>query len=247
MNPNYPLDHPVAFAHRGARANAPENTLEAFELALKLGANGLESDAWVTADGIAVLDHDGMVRSGLRKRAIGQLNRAELPSHIPTLAELYETCGAHYELSIDVKDAAAFDAVLEVAESYQASCSEPVLSHLWLCHPDLDTLLGWRERSSQVRLVLSTRKADMPVGPERCAADMAAGGIDAVNLHHSEWSLGLTTLFHRFELATFGWDAQYLRVINNLLKMQIDGIYSDHVDLLVDGYTERFGSPPQLR
>ena len=46
---------PIAFAHRGARANAPENTLEAFTLAVRLGATGLESDVWLTRDGEAVL------------------------------------------------------------------------------------------------------------------------------------------------------------------------------------------------
>ena len=51
---------PVAFAHRGARAHAPENTLEAFRLALRLGATGLESDVWLTSDGVPVLDHDGV-------------------------------------------------------------------------------------------------------------------------------------------------------------------------------------------
>src|SRR4051794_27300736 len=56
------LDEPIAFGHRGARAHAPENTLEAFELALRLGANGLESDVWLTADGVPVLDHDGVLR-----------------------------------------------------------------------------------------------------------------------------------------------------------------------------------------
>ena len=59
---------PISFAHRGARAHAPENTIEAFQLGLKLGASGLESDVWLTADGVAVLDHDGLLRSGLRKR-----------------------------------------------------------------------------------------------------------------------------------------------------------------------------------
>ena len=47
---------PYAFAHRGARALAAENTLEAFTLALRLGATGLESDVWLTADGEAVLE-----------------------------------------------------------------------------------------------------------------------------------------------------------------------------------------------
>ncbi|MDQ3575194.1 MAG: glycerophosphodiester phosphodiesterase, partial [Actinomycetota bacterium] len=38
---------PIAFAHRGARAHAPENTLQAFRLALELGSTGLESDVWL--------------------------------------------------------------------------------------------------------------------------------------------------------------------------------------------------------
>ena len=67
------LDRPIAFAHRGARAHARENTLEAFALGLRLGATGLESDVWLTADGVPVLDHDGVVQLGRRKRPIGTL------------------------------------------------------------------------------------------------------------------------------------------------------------------------------
>src|SRR3954447_26169370 len=110
------LRPPIAFAHRGARAHAPENTLEAFTLALKLGATGLESDVWLTADGEAVLDHDG-VFGGLRRRRINGVDRSALPEHIPTLAELYATCGTGFELSLDVKDAAAAERVVAVARA----------------------------------------------------------------------------------------------------------------------------------
>ncbi|MGZ6961807.1 MAG: glycerophosphodiester phosphodiesterase, partial [Ilumatobacteraceae bacterium] len=83
------LDYPIAFGHRGARAYAPENTLPGFELALKLGATGLESDVWVTADGVAVLDHDGVVKRPIgRNRPIAELSRSALPGHIPSLSEL---------------------------------------------------------------------------------------------------------------------------------------------------------------
>jgi glycerophosphoryl diester phosphodiesterase len=224
------LDPPILFAHRGARAHASENTIPAFELGLRLGATGLESDAWLTADGVAVLDHDGRVRSGLRRRTIAGYTRAELPTHIPTLADLYATCGSAFHLSLDVKDKAAFDTIIEVAEA----AGPDVLSRLWLCHPNLDTLVGWRARSADVRLVNSTRLQHLPRGPERRAAELAAAGIDAINLHHSDWSGGLTTLFHRFERLTFGWDAQHERVLNGLLRMGIDGIYSDWVDRMVD-------------
>src|SRR5438046_8305807 len=108
---------PIGFAHRGARASAPENTIEAFVLALRLGASGLDSDVWVTADGVAVLDHDGIIGSRLRRRSIGAVTRADLPPHVPTLADLYATCGTDFELSLDVKDPAAMDATVDVARA----------------------------------------------------------------------------------------------------------------------------------
>src|SRR3954462_12958880 len=98
---------PIGFAHRGAKAHAPENTLEAFLLARRLGATGLESDVWCTADGVAVLDHDGVVGSRFRRQPIGDVARAALPAHIPALADLYAECGTEFELSLDVKDAEA--------------------------------------------------------------------------------------------------------------------------------------------
>jgi glycerophosphoryl diester phosphodiesterase len=217
---------PIGFAHRGARAHAPENTLEAFQLALRLGATGLESDVWLTRDGVAVLDHDGVFSAGLRRRDIAATDRDDLPPYIPTLAELYEVCGADYELSLDVKDVAAARAVLDVA----VAAGPEVASRLWLCHDDHDQLRAWREHVPAVRLVDSTRLRRMRSGPERHAAELHAAGIDAVNLHHSEWTGGLTTLFHRFEVLAFGWDAQHERILDELLDMGIDAVYSDHTD-----------------
>src|SRR4051812_4561155 len=101
------LPRPIGFAHRGARAHAPENTLEAFELALKLGARALESDVWLPADGVAVLDHDGLVGGRMRRRPIAEVARADLPDHIPTLAEVYAALGTSFDLSLDLKDADA--------------------------------------------------------------------------------------------------------------------------------------------
>jgi glycerophosphoryl diester phosphodiesterase len=224
------LRPPIGFAHRGARAHAPENTIEAFSLARKLGADGLESDVWRSADGVAVLDHDGFAGGRLRRRSIASVTHAELPSHIPTLAELYDECGTGFELSLDVKDPAAAPLVISVVRA--AGPAAP--GRLWLCHDDHDLLRSWRDLAPEVRLVDSTRLRRMRQGPERHAAALQAAGIDAVNLHHSDWTGGLTTLFHRFEVLAFGWDAQYDRVLDGLLDMGIDAVYSDHVDRMVD-------------
>jgi glycerophosphoryl diester phosphodiesterase len=222
---------PVGFAHRGARAHAPENTLEAFSLALRLGATGLESDVWITADGQAVLDHDGLAGGRLRRRPIHRVPAAELPPHIPRLADLYAECGSDFELSLDIKDPAAVPEVVAVARDAEAE------SRLWLCHSDWNLVATWRELSPDVRLVDSTRLRHFREGPERRAANLAAAGIDAINLHHSDWSGGLVALFHRFELDALGWDAQFPRTVARLLDCGIDGVFSVHVDVLMAAIT----------
>lgn len=214
---------PIGFAHRGARAHARENTIEAFLLARRLGATGLESDAWVTSDGEIVLDHDGEI-GRVRKRSIVEIERALLPKHIPTLEDLYLACGTDYELSLDIKDVAAIEGVIEVAKRYGAT------SRLWICHHDWRVVASWRSLDANVKLVDSTRLKWLKDGAERRAAQLAEAGIDAVNLHASDWTGGLTTLFHRFERYVFAWDAQYERQLDELIDMGIDAVFSDHSD-----------------
>lgn len=228
MSPRHPslMDPPIAFAHRGARANAPENTIEAFELAVRLGASGLESDIWLTRDGVAVLDHDGVVGHRPRRKRIADLDRAQLPEHIPTFEDLYGAIGPALPVSLDLKDEAAIHEVLRVARDHDAE------EGLWLCHPDLDVVASWRELSATARLVHSTWLEHMPRGPEQHAASLARLGVDAVNLHRSQWTGGYVVLYHRFGRYALGWDAQFERVIRELVDAGIDGVFSDHVDRL---------------
>ena len=222
------LRPPIGFAHRGARAHAPDNTLEAFVLARRLGATGLESDVWLTADGVAVLDHDGIVGTRLRRKPIASVNRAELPSHIPTLGDLYATAGTDLPLSLDVKDPAAAPVV--VADARTAGAED----RLWLCHTETEVVASWRRLSEGVRLVESTRLKRMTEGPERRAARLRSLGIDAVNLHHSDWTGGLVALFHRFDRFALGWDAQLPRILDELLDVGLDGVFCDYADRLAD-------------
>ncbi len=188
---------------------------------------------WLTSDGVAVLDHDGMVRGSLgRRRPILSVARAALPSYVPTLADLYGACGSDFELSLDVKDPAAIETVLAEARAAGAP------GRLWLCHHDWKVLAMWRPFDADVKLVDSTRIRRIKGGPERRAATLADIGIDAVNLHASDWTGGLTALFHRFERCCFGWDAQLPRVLVELLVMGLDGVYSDHVDRMTAALAE---------
>ena len=69
----------INYAHRGASAYAPENTMTAFRLGIELGANGIETDIRKTKDGIPVLFHDaGLLRLTGTDRLIADMTFAEL-------------------------------------------------------------------------------------------------------------------------------------------------------------------------
>lgn len=232
--------YPIAFAHRGARAHAPENTLEAFRLGLRLGATGLESDVWCTQDGEVVLDHDGVAKFGGRKRSIGELTRAQLPSHIPSLDDLFDACGTQYHLSLDIKDPNSLAKVMAIVRSRD----EAMLERLWICHPHYEFLISNRGDTEGAHLVDSTRLAKIKEGPERRAATLANSGIDVCNMHHTDWNGGTIALFHRFGIATFSWDLQYEPALQTALRMGVDAVYSDWVDRMVDVYRQEIGVEP---
>lgn len=219
----------IGFAHRGARAYVRENTLDAFALALRLGATGLESDVWLTADGIPVLDHDGIVKGRLRSRPIKEVDHSALPGHIPSLGELLDQTPRDVPLSIDIKDEAAFGPVVDLYLNRRETGAG-----LYSCHPDLDVLVKFRGKSPGVRLVHSTRLARMKQGPERHAAALREAGIDVVNMPYPDWSGGLVALFGRFGLQCFAWDCQHERQIAEVVRMGVDAVYSDWPDRLAD-------------
>ena len=90
----------LVIAHRGASAVAPENTVEAFEAARRLGADWVELDVRRSADGVAVVHHDAHLSDG---RMIGDLAAAELPDYVPSLAEALEACGS-MGVNIEIKN-----------------------------------------------------------------------------------------------------------------------------------------------
>ena len=111
------LPRPLIFAHRGASAHAPENTLTAFKKALEDGAPAVEFDVKLTADGEVVVLHDQTVdrttngRGDLRSFRLTQLKELDAGSWfdlkfrgemIPTLDEVFETLGSQLFLNIEL-------------------------------------------------------------------------------------------------------------------------------------------------
>jgi glycerophosphoryl diester phosphodiesterase len=222
------MSNVITFAHRGARLDAPENTIEAFERALAAGVSGLETDVWCAADGEVVCAHDPVVRRGRKRRKIADSTAAELAElDVPRMADVYEQLGNAFECSVDVKSPDAAAALVEVGRRYGA------LERLWVCSPDLEVLRGLRQEPA-VRLVHSDRRRSIGVPLERHAYEIGAMGIDAMNMHHTDWTAGLVSLFHRFDVRAFAWDAQEVRQLRAVLRMEIDAVYCDRPERMVE-------------
>ncbi len=109
---------PLNFGHRGANTAAPENTLAAFEKAREVGADGIELDVMLCADGEPVVIHDFTVdRTTNGHGRVGALTLGQLKSldagiwfgssfageRIPTLREAIEWAADDMLLNIELK------------------------------------------------------------------------------------------------------------------------------------------------
>jgi glycerophosphoryl diester phosphodiesterase len=121
--PDFP-PRPLVLGHRGAPAQAPENTMAAFRLALEQGADGVELDVQPAADGVPVVIHDdtldrttdssGIVAALPWERIARARSRGEPVPRLEEVAEWAAETGAW--LNVELKRAGAEAASLEVIE-----------------------------------------------------------------------------------------------------------------------------------
>lgn len=88
------------WAHRGASTVEVENTVAAFEAAVRLGADGVELDVRATADGAPAVHHDARLSDG---RVIADLTADELPAYVPLLDAALDACGP-LVVNIEIKE-----------------------------------------------------------------------------------------------------------------------------------------------
>jgi glycerophosphoryl diester phosphodiesterase len=120
---------PLIFSHRGDSAHAPENTIPAFEGAVAAGADGVELDVKLSADGEVVVSHDPSVdRTTDGHGRISELKMSELSrldagvsfseafrgTRLPRLEEVFEAVGGKCLINVELTNAAnPFDGVVD--------------------------------------------------------------------------------------------------------------------------------------
>lgn len=109
------------YAHRGASAEFPENTIAAFQRAIDLRADGIELDVHLSSDRVPVVIHDETVdrttnsTGAVNTMTAGQLGQLDAGRHygVPTLAAVLDLIGTHLHVNIEIKSNQAGQAVID--------------------------------------------------------------------------------------------------------------------------------------
>ena len=216
-------------AHRGSPAPADgvrENTLDAFARARALGADGVELDVRLTADGGLAVHHDPVIE-GLGP--IHLLATADLPSYVPLLAEALQAC-AGMVANIEVKNLPtepAFDpsdrCATDVVELVEASGSvEPFIVSSF-----------WSGALSAVRATGSALRTGLLVLPSFDTGTAVAGAVDlgcaAVHLPVGLVSPESVAAAHDAGLAVAAWTVADRSTLARVLAAGVDTIVTDDV------------------
>jgi glycerophosphoryl diester phosphodiesterase len=236
--------------HRGASALAPENTLQALELAVELGCDMLEFDVLDLADGTLVLAHShdlrevshGAARGRVRSRDLEGLRR--VAPDLPTLDEALAFCADRLPgigLQLDLKrlgtEAATVEAVRRhgvLDRSWISTFEARSLRRLAELEPELPRSYTLpRDRfgiSKRGPLAPVVRAAVGSIGaslPRRLSVLLARARAGAATLHYSIASSAAIDSAHEVDAAVYVWTVDDPRLAERLVRDGADGIITN--------------------
>jgi glycerophosphoryl diester phosphodiesterase len=248
---------PFGIAHRGSRILWPENTMVAFDGAVSLGFEWLETDLHLTSDGVLVCFHDGLLdRTTDGSGPISKLSLAELDAidaghrhaphedfpfrsqgvRVPTLEEVVTTY-PHTRLIVDLKQDGLVDALWGLIERLG-------LHERLVVGAFSDRRLASFRRLSQGSVATST-------GPRRSVAAYAGAVMgrapklaDAVQFPTNLGPLKPLTMrtvrsFHRRGYQAHVWTVNDPDEMHRFYDLGVDAVITDRPDLLRDVLRER--------
>jgi len=231
---------PLVIGHRGASADAPENTIAAFELALEQGADGIELDVHLTADGQPVVIHDftlerttdgagpvsgRLLRELKRLDAGGWLDRRFRGQRVQTLQEVLERFRERARFWIELKGGAALypgieERVVSMVEIYDVVDRVLVQS--------FDHAAIGRVRSLNQEIPVGALVARAPLDPSLLRPE----AISAICPGAEVLTEALLAEIRRAGLGCYVWTVNEPAQMDRLVEWGVSGIITDRPGLL---------------
>jgi glycerophosphoryl diester phosphodiesterase len=216
----------AVFAHRGCTEGFTENTIDAFAEARRLGADGVELDVRLTADGALAIHHDAEIPGF---GAIADLEVADLPAHVPLLADALAVCEGMV-VNVEIKNAPqdpGWDAGEAVAALTAAALEE----------------VGWTSRvlvsSFQMATLRAVQAADSRLAlgalwgvapePEPALAAAVEAGFAAVHPFVVSVDPALVERAHAMGLAVNVWTVNAPEDLRAMVAAGVDTVITDRL------------------
>ena len=238
-------DAPLVIAHRGASLHAPENTLAAFRLAAELGADAIELDAMLTADGNVVVHHDRTLErttdgvGRLTDCTLEELRRLDAGSYfndefvgeqIPTLQEVLQLVGERILINIELSNyASPLNALPERASKIVREFQ--LESRILFSSFNPIALVRASRLVEEVPLGLLV----MPTQPSWLR--WLFGWIASHSAYHPHWQIVDQQTVSRHHMAgrrVHVWTVNDPERITSLVNLGVDGVITDALDLALE-------------
>jgi glycerophosphoryl diester phosphodiesterase len=219
------------YAHRGASAEAPENTLAAFRRALEVGADGIELDVHLSADGVPVVIHDdtlerttdghgpvaAQTRASLARFDAGAWFAPEFGGEeLPTLEATLRLLAGRLRLNLEVKEARAGVAVLDLLRHFPQA--DAVVSSF-----DYGLLARLRRVAPELPLAVLQAAGDWHRALARAEALRACAFHPRVDLV----SRPLMAACRRLDLPVYVWTVDDPGRARSLLRAGVAGLFTN--------------------
>jgi len=233
------LPQPIILAHRGASARAPENTLAAFRLAFEQGADGIELDAKLSADGRVVVIHDDTVdRTTGSDGAVAGLTLADLQSldpgryfstafageRIPSLEEVFQSVTGRGIINIELRNyTTPGDALVESVYG--------LVRHYGTEHQILFSSFLPRNLTKCARLLPRVPRGLLAApgwkGAWARSFGFMFGNYAALHLNAVDAASQQVQRVHRLQRRIHVWTINQTAEIQRLASWGVDGIFTD--------------------
>lgn len=205
--------------------------MAAFREALDAGADGIELDVQLTRDGVPIVLHDTTLdrttdgRGAVRSLSLRQVRRCDAGSWfdpsfsgelVPTLEEVLCWAGTRLRLNLEIKDAAAAGAVLDLQRKY----------------PDVDTLLSSFNRRLLFRIRQTEAHQPLAVLVDQrlwrfALSDARRLAAEGFNPHADLYGPSMAAACRRYELKVFPWTVDDPARARQLRRLGASGLFSN--------------------
>lgn len=240
------MSRPLVIAHRGASGERAENTLPAFERAIELGADMIETDLHLTRDGVIVIHHDAALErlgeSGeIRDRTAAELAALDAAPQeiaaqaIPTLWALLEGFASRIDFNLELKVGLSAPYEGLEAQVLEAVEARGLSSRMLFSCFDVNVLQRVREQAATARVALLVSPRDKSAVLDRAERV----GAEAVNPHCSLVTAKWVRAAHDAGLAVYPYTANEIEEMKRLLDCGVDGVITNYPAMLRDLVEER--------